>query len=118
MAEVSARFEKDQLAEQKLATWPGLIPDLEELVKAAEVAAIAIAPVESGKYKASITSAAGYDERGRIIGRLRADDWKAIWIEYGTVNSPAHATLRRAMDSVGLKVTPNKRRKRKKRRQQ
>lgn len=100
----SVRFESAPFAEQKLATWPGLIPELEERVKAAEAVAIATAPVESGKYKTSITSQAGYDERGLIMGRLRADDWKAIWIEYGTSKMPAHATLRRAMESVGLRV--------------
>lgn len=104
VAKSSVRFEKDPLAERKLESWPGLIPELAERVKDAETVAIATAPVESGRYKSSITSDAGYDERAKIIGRLRADDWKAIWIEYGTSKTPAHATLRKAMESVGLLV--------------
>lgn len=106
------RYEAEPFAEQKLATWPGLIPPLEERVKAAEAIAIATAPVESGKYKTSIASEVGYDHRARVIGRLRADDWKAIWIEFGTSKTPAHATLRKAMEATGLKVRLRRRRKR------
>lgn len=103
------RFVPDPLAERKLESWPGLIPELDWRVKAAEVAAEAIAPVDTGKYKESIESAVGFDERAKIIGRLYSKDWKAHWIEFGTIKEPAHAPLRRAMNSIGLKVVEKRR---------
>lgn len=103
------RFVADPLAERKLASWPGLIPELEWKVKSAEVAAKAIAPVETGRYKESIESAVGFDERAKIIGRLYSKDWKAHWVEFGTIKEPAHAPLRRAMNSIGLRVVEKRR---------
>lgn len=105
VASSRVRFQKDPLAEAKLSTWPGLIPELEDRVKAAEVIAIATAPVESGDYKEGISSDVGYDERGKVIGRLLATDWKSVWVEFGTIKTPAHATLRKAMDAIGLRVS-------------
>lgn len=102
---MGSRFVSDPLAERKLASWSGMIPELDAIVKAAESVAVATAPIESGRYKESISSDVGFDQRGKIIGRLRADDWKAIWIEYGTIKTPAHATLRRAMESLGLRIS-------------
>lgn len=99
------RYEEDPLAEQKLATWSGLIPELEYRVQAAADAARVIAPVESGKYKESISSDVGFDSRAKIIGRLFSKDWKAHWIEFGTIKEPAHATLRRAMERLGYKIS-------------
>lgn len=98
------RFEPAPFAEQKLATWDGLIPPLEVRVEAVAAEAIATAPVDSGKYKSSITSQVGFDERGKIIGRVRADDWKAAWIEFGTEKTRTHATLRKAFMSLGMTV--------------
>lgn len=100
----NVRFKADPLAERKLESWPGLIPEIDKRVKAAEAVAIATAPIETGKYKESISSETGYDERAKVIGRLKSDDWKAHWIEFGTSSTPAYATLRRALDAIGLRV--------------
>lgn len=110
MAKANVRFEKDPLAERKLESWPGLIPELEPIVKNAESVAVLISPVETGKYKESLESAVGYDERGKVLGRLFSKDWKAHWIEFGTIKEPAHAVLRRAFNYSGLKVVANSRR--------
>lgn len=109
MARAEVRFESDPLAERKLATWPGMIPELESIVAAAAIAARAIAPVETGKYKESINTSVGYDERAVVIGRLYSEDWKAHWIEFGTIKELAHAPLRRAMNSIGLRVVEKRR---------
>lgn len=98
------KFVPAPMVERKLAAWDGLIPELEMRVKAAELVAVAMAPIESGRYMESITSEVGFDEKAKIIGRLKADDWKAIWIEYGTSKTPAHGTLRRSMEAIGLRV--------------
>lgn len=103
------RFVADPFVERKLESWPGLIPHLEDRVQAAESVAFAIAPVETGKYKEGITSDVGYDERGKVLGRLLAKDWKSAWVEFGTEKAQAHAVLRRAMEAIGLRVVLKRR---------
>lgn len=79
---------------------------LKERADAAVAAAKAIAPVESGDYRDGITADIGLDEvRGTLIGRINANDFKSNWVEFGTATGfPAHATLRKAAESVGLRV--------------
>lgn len=102
-----ARVNIDKDAGYKVSTMPGFIPVLEEKINAARDIAKVIAPVESGAYKQSIETAVGYNDKAQVVGRLLATDWKAGWIEFGTMRTMAHATLRRSLEAVGLKVTPD-----------
>lgn len=47
-----------------------------------------------GDYRKSIEGTVVF-EKGRWIGRVGAQDWKAHWIEYGTVKMPKQAIMRR-----------------------
>jgi hypothetical protein len=81
-------------------------PDFEiDVEKLAEAAAEAVplaksyAPVRSGAYRDSIKAV--------VAGKfayLVATDFKAHWIEFGSVHNPAHAPLRRGAQAAGLRV--------------
>lgn len=60
------------------------------------------APVLTGHYRDSIKATAGI-EAGGAKGRVNAFDFKAHWIEYGTVTMRAYAVLRNALDAAGLR---------------
>lgn len=62
-----------------------------------------LAPEQSGDYKRSITAVAGL-EGGSMRSRIVAKDFKAGWIEFGTVKTPAFAPLRRGAEAAGLDV--------------
>lgn len=64
----------------------------------------AIAPVETGQYKASfrVTSGArGGVNRDRAFGRVSNSVPHAFYVEYGTSTQPAHHILRRALRAAG-----------------
>lgn len=89
----------------KLAATPAMTYAMN--VRAEDVAAIArrIAPVgETGDYRDSIEAVSGNGDNGLSVGRVNAGDYKAWWIEYGTVKWAGHGTLRRAADEYGLRV--------------
>lgn len=75
------------------------------LLKAEEAAEVAkkLAPVDTGAYRDGIEASAENIE-GMRGARVKATDWKSALVEFGTALWPAHATLRRAAESVGLKV--------------
>jgi hypothetical protein len=91
---------------------PFFVPDkdgLEELAEEADFSdlaeeiaaeARAIAPVEEGDYRDSIEVVSADGEEYVV-----AKDWKAWWIEYGTVDTQTFATLRTAAKNRGLDVT-------------
>jgi hypothetical protein len=62
-----------------------------------------IAPVRSGAYRDSIVEEHGV-ENGKAFGRVVAGDYKAGWIEFGTVRAAAKAVLRKGAELAGLKV--------------
>lgn len=70
----------------------------DEVVKAAKD----IAPVSSGDYRDGLDAESGLD-KGGMVGRVNANDWKSGFIEFGTSTTPTFAVLRRAIDQVGLK---------------
>jgi len=74
--------------------------------RADEVAAEAkrIAPVETGAYRDSIEGVAGLDESGRMVGRALAADWKANFIELGTIHQAAMHILSSAAERLGYRV--------------
>ncbi len=82
-----------------IATHPVVIAQLK--IKADTVAerARAIAPVRKGDYRDGIKSESGIVD-GMGVGRVNANDFKSIWIEAGTTDTPTHAVLRRALDGL------------------
>lgn len=57
-----------------------------------------IAPKRSGRYASSIRATLAIRARdGRVVGVIYSDDVAAFQIEFGTSDTPAHRTLRRAM---------------------
>lgn len=76
------------------------------LAKAAQPAAAAaksFAPVRTGAYRDSIRIV----EDGRKV-YLSAFDYKAWWIEKGSINNTPQAPLARGARAVGLKFKPGK----------
>lgn len=72
-----------------------------ELERAAD-AARAAAPVDAGDYRDSIRVEPVED--GDTIGRIVSDDYKAHWIEWGTVHHAPKAPLRRGVKAAGLRL--------------
>lgn len=64
-----------------------------------------MAPVQTGKYRDSIRGDVGVAEVPGVgptaIGVLHADDWKAGFIEDGTVKQAPKRVLHRAAEAVG-----------------
>ena len=65
----------------------------------------AAAPVWSGVFRGSLAASVGRADSAGIIGRLSSDDPFAHLKEFGSVNNPPFATMRRAVESTGLRVT-------------
>ena len=74
-----------------------LLADKAEQVKAN---AEASAPRDSGDYASSFRSGAGENEAGFVVGRVWTEDPAGAHIEFGTSDTPKHATLRKALDSL------------------
>lgn len=64
----------------------------------------ALAPRDSGDYANSIVAVSGINDQGEMAGRVVAKDFKAKWIEFGTMYMPPFAPLRLGAEGVGLKV--------------
>lgn len=60
------------------------------------------APVATGAYRDGIEAQVGIGTQGSVTGRVNAKDFKSAFVEFGTYKWPAHATLRRAVESIGL----------------
>lgn len=102
-------FRKNPSVEEQLSRQAKMGLALRFEAHKAEVAAKAIAPVLSGKYKEGIRVDMGTDASGNYLARLNATDFKSHWIELGTSKFPARAVLRRGADAAGLKVRGGRR---------
>lgn len=69
---------------------------LEDIAGQVAAAAKSSAPVESGEYRDGI----GVETRGDKVYVVNNDD-EAIYKEYGTVDTPAHATMTNAARQFG-----------------
>lgn len=69
----------------------------------AAAAARSFAPVRTGAYRDSIQVV----KDGRKV-YLSAKDFKANWIEFGSINNPPSAPLRRGVRAAGLKYVADK----------
>lgn len=59
-----------------------------------------LAPVDTGEYRNSIKVVEDSDGM-----RLVADDPKAVYIEFGTEDTPTFAPLRKGVEGAGLRTT-------------
>lgn len=91
-----SRFVINPTFVKRLVRDPSLIPPLKEAAAAAADKAGDLAPVDDGDYRDGIKVAVGADERG-VLARVNATDFKSHWIEFGTIDTPAFAPLRRAV---------------------
>jgi hypothetical protein len=102
-------FNKD--APEELAAEPDYKDGLEGQAEAAADAAKAFAPVGEVEHvlKSGYVSRPGDYKRGiktRVVGNkvyVIGTDFKSHWIEFGSVNNPISAPLRRGVTAVGLK---------------
>lgn len=78
--------------ETEVMVSPWLRELLTRSTSAVEASARALAPRHLGFLIESIESEVGLED-GRIIGRVRATDFKAGWHEFGTRNMHAHPFL-------------------------
>lgn len=67
-------------------------------------AAKSLAPVDEGDYKDNIEATAGV-EGASALARVNAFVMYASFIEFGTVDTPTFAVLRRACESLGLRLS-------------
>lgn len=72
---------------------------LRETAKQGAEDARALAPVDEGTYRDSIDGDVIVED-GVPVARWGSDDPKWAYIEYGTEDTPAFATLRRSFDRV------------------
>lgn len=69
---------------------------LEQRAESVAEEARRIAPYETGAYRDEIEADSGI-ENGRFIGRVNANDPASGYIEWGTVDTPTFAVLRRSL---------------------
>jgi hypothetical protein len=77
---------------------------LEAAANEAAQQAKAIAPTDTFDYRDSINVVSGV-EGATALARINADDWKSVFIEFGTgpvAPTPAYAPLRRGAEAAGL----------------
>jgi hypothetical protein len=51
-------------------------------------------------YVEAVDYDAGLDEQGQPVGRVNAFHFTSLWIEFGSINNPPYAPLRRALDGM------------------
>jgi hypothetical protein len=87
----------------------GRTPAMQAFLKVKAEAALQvaqdIAPEESGDYKEGLEVHEG-TYGGMAAASLAGHDYKTLWIELGTSQRPAEAVLRRAVESVGVRLVP------------
>lgn len=98
---VHARFIYRPQVEAEIRAMPGVVAVIDADAKAIAQAAQGFAPVRTGAYRASISAAL---ERGTTgaVGRVQAAAPYALFIEFGTNDTPAFRPLLRARESLGL----------------
>lgn len=94
-----ARFDYNRRCEQFLVRQPALVANLAARAKAGETQAIRLATPVSRRFADGIDSTAGIDTRG-AVGRVNANWWGSLFVEFGTRTQPPHPILRQTLDSM------------------
>jgi hypothetical protein len=100
----SSRFVVNPMLEQQLMRSSMLLDDLVNVAEDVKDGAYANAPEDEGYFKEGMRVEAGVDSDGVVTARFIADDWKSVIIEYGTSTYPFSSPIRRAIESLGLKL--------------
>lgn len=103
LGEARLKFVAAPLLNLKVRELPSVGKAMLVRAELAAQAAQSIAPRDTGDYAESIGAVEAPIDgaRGALV---RATDFKAAWIEFGTSEWPLHATLRRGAEMVGLLV--------------
>lgn len=96
-------YRPDEAATQMLGRSVEMMSFVQTLATQAAAHTRELAPVLTGTYRDSIKADARILE-GKATGLVFSDDFKALWIEYGTETNPTFAPLRKGVERVGLKV--------------
>lgn len=83
----------------QLMNHPNLRHVLKDMAEFVAEEAREIAPVDEGDYRDSLDSTVIFED-GMTKGIAFSDDYKALLVEFGTVDTPAFAPLRRALDRL------------------
>lgn len=92
------------MLEEELKRSAMFVPGLTRVAEAAKNAIVASAPVDSGDFRAGIHVEHGANERGEQVARIVSDDWKSVFIEFGTAEHPFSAPIRRGIEQAGYKL--------------
>ena len=103
---MAIRFDPDPKFEEEMRRSPDLRAHLEQLAKAAAERAQQLVPVKTGALRDSIEGVVDYDQRG-FVGRVDAHDFKAGWVEFGTVRRAARPFLRPAIEAEVGPLAPD-----------
>jgi len=105
MATSNFRFVPNPVAVTQLAAGEPMRETLEERAEQVAEEARTIAPTgPTGDYKESIEAASDIDRTGKARGTVYANDFKARWIEFGSIHNIPQHVLSRACEAVGLRV--------------
>lgn len=91
-------FVPNPLLETELEHSGMLERPLEDIAQGIASKAQAIAPVDTGAYRDSISAVSGEDDDGKSVARVLSDSPYGAFLEFGTVSTPVFATLRRASE--------------------
>lgn len=100
---MATRFRYNPAATAELARTLEMVETLRARAEDAAEESRAIAPVDTGEYRDSITAEAGI-EGGFARGRVNAGKFTAGWLEFGTSDTPTFAPLRRGAEAAGLSL--------------
>ena len=101
----TVRFIPNPVAVAQLQAGEAMEDTLRERAEEVAEAARAIAPVgPTGDYKRSIEATSDIDRTGKARGTVYANDFKARWIEFGSIHNIPQHILSRAAEAVGLRV--------------
>ena len=94
-----SRFKPTPGADQALIRQPAVLAALATASRQVETEAKRLAGPVSTRFEDGLDSVAGIDEHGPV-GRVNANWWASLFIEYGTATQPPRAILRQALDST------------------
>jgi hypothetical protein len=94
---VNATFRYFPSVEPQIRAMPGVVAVIEDDAQAIAEAARGLAPVRTGRYKASISAALERGSEG-AVGRVSATAPYAIYIEFGTNDTPTFRPITAAAE--------------------
>lgn len=103
MAKQTSRYVPNPLLEQELAHSTMLLDDLSEKAQDIQEHIEATVPVNEGTLRDSFTVETGMDSDG-VVAQIQTDDWKAVIIEFGTVEHDFNAPIRRGIEAAGYRM--------------